>query len=73
MDYGTWNAIFFSFSSSSSSSSSFFLYLLTSVDLDDTCPKDRNSWMNIGIQNFYYLFIYFSFCEIKKIISAFNL
>jgi hypothetical protein len=51
----------------------FFLYLLTSVDLDDTCPKDRNSWMNIGIQNFYYLFIYFSFCEIKKIISAFNL
>jgi hypothetical protein len=54
MDYGTWNANFFSFSSSSSSS-----FLLTSVDLDDTCPKDRNSWMNIGIQNLGFLFLFY--------------
>jgi hypothetical protein len=56
----------------------FFLYLLTSVDLDDACPKDRNSWRNIGIQKLGFLFLFlfsfsFSFFEIKKIISAFNL
>jgi hypothetical protein len=59
----------------------FFLYLLTSVDLDDACLKDRNSWRNIGIQKLGFLFLFlflfsfsFSFCEIKKkIISAFNL
>ncbi len=71
MDYGTWNAIFFSFSSSSSSSSSFFLYLLTSVDLDDTCPKDRNSWMNIGIQKLGFIFIYFCFFHFVKLKNSF--
>jgi hypothetical protein len=46
---------------------SFFLYLLTSVDLDDACLKDRNSWRNIGIQKLGFLFLFsFSFCEIKK-------
>jgi len=50
----------------------FFFYLLTSVDLDDACLKDRNSWRNIGIQKLGFLFLFlfsfsFSFCEIKKI------
>jgi hypothetical protein len=46
----------------------FFFYLLTSVDLDDACLKDRNSWGNIGVQKLGFLFLFsFSFCEIKKI------
>jgi len=43
----------------------FFFYLLTRFDLDDACPKDRNSWMNTGIQKvgflFYFLFFIFIF------------
>jgi len=45
----------------------FFLYLLTSVDLDDACPKDRNSWMNVGIQKLgFYFKKKFHFVKLKN-------
>jgi hypothetical protein len=75
MEYGTWNAIFFSFFFCFFF---FFLYLLTSVDLDDACLKDRNSWRNIGIQKLGFLFLflflfYFHFVKLNFFISAYYL